>query len=115
MGLKEAQHRLIEVAWHYLGKAVAALGKDLHLGARNQARQLLGEIVRGDHVVLRADDEGGCGDAGELGGAVEGQDGIDAADDDLRRGKSREVLRLQLAELLVVLRDPMRRIKEERG
>src|SRR4029077_5951052 len=92
VGLQKTQDLLIEVARHHLGEAVAALGKDLHLGARNKTCQLLGEIVRGDDVVLRTDDQRGRGNAGELGGAVEGQDGVDAADDDLGRREGREVL-----------------------
>src|SRR5258708_37709766 len=65
VGLKETQHRLIEVPRHHLGEAVAALGENLHLGAGDETRELLGEIVRGDDVVLRAHDEGGRGDPGE--------------------------------------------------
>src|ERR1051326_1136107 len=115
VGLKETQHRLIEVPRHHLGEAVAALGEDLYLGAGDETSELLGEIVRSDDVVLRPHNEIGRGNPGEFCSAVEGQDRVDPAGDNLWRREGCESLRLPLSELLVVLRDPIGGIEEERG
>src|ERR1700726_4707403 len=89
------------------------LGEELDLRPRNEARQFLGEIGGGDDVVLRRDDERWRADAGQLAAAVEGEDRVDAAEDNFRRRESGEQLRLELPQPLVVARDPEAWIEQQ--
>ena len=111
--LEKRQHGHVELAAENLREAVAAARKELQLGAADEPRQLLGEIG-GRHIVVGgADDKRRRLDARQLGDAVEGEDRLDAADDDVGMGEIREVLRLDEAKLLVVLRDVPGGIEEE--
>src|SRR5271154_3278439 len=106
MCLEKRQHRAVEFARGDLRERMPALREDLDLGTWDQARELLGEIDRRDGVILGAQDQGRRLDAAELRRAVKGEDRVDAAGDDFRRGEGGQALRLELAEVLVIVSDP---------
>src|SRR5579875_32740 len=110
---QERQDRVIELAGADLIEKMAAARKELDLRARDQAPQLFGKIGRRDDVVFRPDDQGWQFDAPEIGGAVEGQHRIDATGDHLDRGEGRKLLRLKLAQSLVVAGNPPAREEQQ--
>src|SRR5690242_7883626 len=107
---EEWQHGLVKIARHDLGKAVAAMRKELYFRTRNESRELFGEIGGGDDVVLSGNDQRRRADMAQLLAAIEGEDGVDAAHHDFRRREGGECLRFPLAKPLIVLCDPCRRV-----
>src|SRR5438270_8178988 len=99
---EERQYRLVEFAGPHLGKTMPAAWENLDFGARDQPCQLLREISRRHDIVLGADHQCRRLDPAELLGAVEGEDRIDPTSGRFGRRENREVLRLELAQALVV-------------
>ena len=56
--VEKRQYRLVELAHLHLREPMAAAREELDLGPGNEPRQLLGEIGRGDDVILGTNDQG---------------------------------------------------------
>ena len=86
----EAEHGIVELCGIGLGCAMAAAREFDQRSIGNEARKLPAEIRRREDVIFGADDERRQPNVGKVGSAVEGNDGVDAACDDLRGRKVRD-------------------------
>ena len=86
----EAKHGIVELCGVGLRCAMTAAREFDQRGLGDEPRKLAAEIRWREDVVLGADDERRQPNVGKIGGAVEGDDGVDAACDDLRGRKVRD-------------------------
>src|SRR5712675_3636031 len=114
MRRQKRQNRLVELARSHLREGMPAAREDFDLSAGYQAGQLLGEIGGRHEVVLGTHYQGRRLDLAETLGAIEGENRVDPAGGHLGGREYREVLRLELAQALIVAGDPPARIEVKR-